>query len=88
MIINNDNDNSNKKEIKRLYKSDTDKILCGVCGGIAEYLNIDSTIVRLIWVLISLHGGMGILLYIIACFIIPEKPKNDGSENTKSDIQN
>jgi phage shock protein PspC (stress-responsive transcriptional regulator) len=56
MIINNDNDNSNKKEIKRLYKSDTDKILCGVCGGIAEYLNIDSTIVRLIWIVISLHG--------------------------------
>jgi len=84
MIINNKED-TNKKEIKRLYKSDTDKILCGVCGGIAEYLNIDSTIVRLMWVIISLHGGMGILLYIIACFIIPKKPKmivGSGGSNT------
>jgi phage shock protein C len=85
----NNNDNTNKKEIKRLYKSDTDKILCGVCGGIAEYLNIDSTIVRLIWVLISLHGGMGILLYIISCFIIPEKPNDEDSEDEKnSSIKN
>ena len=88
MIINNDNDNINKKGIRRLYKSDTDKILCGVCGGIAEYLNIDSTIVRLIWVIISLHGGMGVLLYIIACFVIPENPKNRSSGDTKSNMQN
>ncbi|MBE7092564.1 MAG: PspC domain-containing protein [Clostridiales bacterium] len=58
---------------KRLYKSNTDKKLCGVCGGLAEYLNIDSTIVRLILVLAVLFAGCGILAYIIAALVIPEK---------------
>ena len=83
MITNNDNDNINKKEIRRLYKSDADKILCGVCGGIAEYLNIDPVIVRLLWAIIALYWGAGLLLYIIACFIIPKKPENESSENTE-----
>ena len=67
---------------KRLYKSDTDKVLCGVCGGIAEYLNIDPVIVRLLWAIIALYWGAGLLLYIIACFIIPKNPENESSENT------
>lgn len=62
---------------KRLYKSEKDKVLCGVCGGIGEYLNIDPVIVRLIWVLVSLYWGAGILLYIIACFIIPKNAHNE-----------
>jgi len=60
---------------KKLYKSDTDKKIAGVCGGIAEYFNIDSTIVRLIWALVSLAYGTGIIAYIICAFIIPDKPK-------------
>ncbi|HKM22494.1 MAG TPA: PspC domain-containing protein [Lachnospiraceae bacterium] len=60
-------------EIKRLYKSRTDRMICGVCGGLAEYLNMDPTIVRIIMVLIGLSGG-GILAYLIAAIIIPEKP--------------
>lgn len=47
-------------------------MLCGVCGGIAEYFNIDPTLVRLVWVLITLMGGAGILAYIIAAIIIPD----------------
>lgn len=59
---------------KGLYKS-RNKILCGVCGGIAEYFNIDPTIVRLLTVLLSFIGiGCGILLYIIAAIIMPEEP--------------
>lgn len=58
---------------KKLYKSSTDKKLAGVCGGIAEYFNIDSTLVRLGWVLFSLLGGSGLLAYIIAAIIIPER---------------
>jgi len=46
----------------------------GVCGGIAEYFNIDPTIVRLGWVIFSLAGGSGVLAYIIALIIIPENP--------------
>ena len=59
---------------KKLYKSSTDKKLAGVCGGIAEYFDIDATLVRLGWVIFSLLGGSGLLAYIIAAIIIPEQP--------------
>lgn len=58
---------------KRLYKSN-DKMLCGVCGGIAEYFNLDPTLVRLGLVIFSLAGGSGVLAYIIAAIIIPDGP--------------
>ena len=61
-------------EGKKLYKSNTDKKIAGVCGGIAEYFNIDSTLVRLGWVLFSLLGGSGLLAYIIAAIIMPDRP--------------
>ena len=60
-------------EGKKLYKSSTDKKIAGVCGGIAEYFNIDSTLVRLGWVLFSLLGGSGLLAYLICAIIIPSK---------------
>ena len=59
---------------KKLYKSNQNKMIDGVCGGIAEYFGIDPTVVRLIWALFSLMGGSGILAYIIAAIIIPRKP--------------
>ena len=61
---------------KRLYKSSTDKMLCGVCGGIAEYFSIDPTLVRLGLVVFSLAGGSGVLAYIIAAIIVPEGPQS------------
>ncbi|MBZ2174627.1 PspC domain-containing protein [Schnuerera sp. xch1] len=60
---------------KKLYKSSRDKKLAGVCGGIAGYLNIDSTVIRLIWVIISLAYGTGIIAYIICALIMPDKPE-------------
>ncbi len=60
-------------EIKRLYKSRNDRVICGVCGGFAEYLHMDPTIVRLIMVLIALTGG-GIIAYLIAAIVMPEHP--------------
>ena len=57
--------------MKRLRKS-YDKKLCGVCGGIAEYFNIDPTIVRLAWLLLVLCAGTGIWAYIIAAIVMPE----------------
>lgn len=57
-------------EMKKLYRSSRNKMICGVCGGIAEYINIDPTIVRLLWVLIA-FSGVGILAYIIAAIIMP-----------------
>ena len=59
---------------KKLYKSESNKMICGVCGGIAEYFNIDPTLVRLGWVALSLMGGFGILPYILAAIIIPSDP--------------
>lgn len=56
----------------KLVKSRTNKMLTGVCGGIGEVLGIDPTIIRLIWAALSLAGGTGIILYIIAAVIIPE----------------
>ncbi len=58
--------------MKKLCKSQVDRKLCGVCGGIAEYFNIDPTLVRLLWILFSLAGGAGLLAYIIAAVIMPE----------------
>ena len=58
---------------KKLYKSDTDKKLCGVCGGIAEYFDIDSTLIRLAWVLLTLFVGCGIIAYIITAIVMPKK---------------
>lgn len=58
---------------KRLYRSSTNYMLCGVCGGIAEYFNIDPTLVRLAWVILSVAGwGTGVIAYIIAAIIIPK----------------
>ena len=58
--------------MKKLTKSEN-RVICGVCGGIGEYLNIDPTIIRLIWVFLTLLGGCGLLAYIIATIIIPER---------------
>lgn len=59
-------------ENKRLYRSSTNYMICGVCGGIGEYFNIDPTLVRLAWVIFSFMGGSGILAYIITSIIIPK----------------
>ena len=58
---------------KRLYRIEDGKMLAGVCGGIAEYFNIDPTLVRLGWVLVSCFAGAGIVAYIAGAIIMPEK---------------
>jgi phage shock protein PspC (stress-responsive transcriptional regulator) len=58
---------------KRLYLSDTDKKLGGVCGGIGEYFGIDPTIVRLLTVLITLFTGIGLIAYIVAWAVMPHR---------------
>ena len=58
---------------KRLYRVEDGKMLCGVCGGIAEYFNVDPTLIRLGFALFCLAGGSGILAYIIAAMIMPTK---------------
>jgi phage shock protein C len=59
--------------MKKLYKSQHDKKICGVCGGVAEYFGIDSTIVRLALILFCCLGGSGVLAYIIAALVMPNE---------------
>lgn len=60
--------------MKRLYKSNTDRKICGVCGGIAEYLNVDATVIRVITLAGCLMAGAGILAYLGAALLMPENP--------------
>ena len=59
---------------ERLYRSRTDRMLFGVAGGMADWLDLDPSLVRLVWALLVLAGGIGFLLYIIAAIVIPEEP--------------
>ena len=61
---------------KRLYRSNRNKILCGVCGGIAEYAGMDPTLIRLIFVLLCFAVGGGLLIYLIAAIIMPKIRKS------------
>ena len=65
----------------KLYRSTDQKMLAGVCGGLAEYFNIDVTLVRLIWAIVSIPSfGVGLLIYIIAAIIVPQRPYNQKQE--------
>lgn len=57
---------------KKLYRSNSNRMICGVCGGIGEYFNIDATLIRLVWALFACTGG-GLLAYIIAAIIVPDE---------------
>lgn len=59
--------------MKKLYRSNTNKMLAGVCGGIGEYFNVDPTLVRLGFVALSFLAGGGLLVYILATIIIPKE---------------
>lgn len=77
-------------EVKKLYRSTTDKRIAGICGGVAEYFGIDSTLVRLLVALFVLLAGTGVLAYILAWLIIPERPdyNNFGNFNNYNDFNN
>lgn len=60
--------------MKRLYKVNEGKMIDGVCAGIAEYLNLDPTVVRVLWAVISCFGGLGVVAYIVCALIMPRKP--------------
>ena len=68
-------------QAKRLYRSKEDRMIAGVCGGIAEYFSIDPVWVRLIMVLLVFIDGIGILAYIIAWIIVPENPSQKQVKN-------
>ncbi|MCI9426879.1 MAG: PspC domain-containing protein [Eubacterium sp.] len=59
---------------KKLYKSRENRVICGVCGGIGEYFNIDPTVIRLLCLLLICGWGSGLLFYIVAAVIMPDRP--------------
>lgn len=59
---------------KKLYRSIYDRKVCGVCGGLADYLGLDVTIIRLVWAILTVIGwGTGLLVYLVAALVIPEE---------------
>ena len=62
---------------KRLYKSPDNRMIEGICGGIGEYLDVDPTLVRIFWLIFTFAGGAGLIAYIIASFVVPERPIED-----------
>lgn len=60
--------------MKKLYRSNTNRKLCGVCGGLAEHFDIDPTIIRLIFIFLTLFGGGGLLIYLICALVVPKSP--------------
>ena len=78
------------EHVKRIYRSQTDRVLAGVCGGLAEYFKVDPALVRIIWILITLFGGSGILAYIVALFILPQEYEVKGTapETAEENSQN
>ena len=67
--------NYDHDSVKRLYRSRDDSMIAGVCGGIAKYLNLDSTLIRVIWVVFCLFYLVGVIIYIILYLMIPLEPQ-------------
>ncbi len=76
--------------MRKLYKSNKDKVFDGVCGGIGEYFKIDPVIIRLLWVVLVIFGGTGVLAYLVAMVIVPKDPEFvtvEGKTNVKVELQ-
>ena len=65
---------------RKLMRLRTDRKIAGVCAGFAEYFDLDVTIVRVVWLLVAIFGGGGIIAYIIAWIVVPEEPEFDSAQ--------
>ncbi len=65
---------------KKLTRSRQDRKIAGVCGGVAEYMELDSTLVRLLWVMLAIFGGWGLIGYVIAWILMPNPPEPKPAE--------
>jgi len=61
-------------QTRKLYRSSTDRKLAGVCGGLAQYLNVDATLIRVLFIVLTVLGGAGILIYVAMWVIVPREP--------------
>jgi phage shock protein C len=67
-------------ETKKLTRSRSDRMICGVCGGLADYLNVDPVIVRLAFVFLAMADGVGLLAYVALCVIMPETAADEATD--------
>jgi phage shock protein PspC (stress-responsive transcriptional regulator) len=74
------------ENVKRLHRSRTDRMVFGVCGGLADYFNVDSTLVRVIFVLFAIMPGAGLLAYIILALVVPLEAAN-GADTRPLDLK-
>jgi phage shock protein C len=74
---------SEKEPIRKLYKSRNDKVIDGVCGGLAEYLGMDSTLIRILWLLSILFHGLGLIAYVLAMILVPVNPEHQNPKDKK-----
>jgi phage shock protein C len=68
-------DRSAMAQTRRLYRSRSDRKLAGVCGGLAQYSNIDPTLIRVLFVVLALLGGPGLVIYLLMWILVPEEPQ-------------
>lgn len=82
-------ENSTQAEYRKLYRSEKDKVIAGVAGGLGEYFNMDPTIVRVLFVILTIFGGSGIIIYIVLWLVMPTESSNSAltSESVKSNIE-
>ncbi len=66
---------------KKAFRSKTDCKVAGVCGGLAEYFNLDSTLLRIVMILLAFYGGVGVILYLLAWFLIPPNPEEESTDS-------
>jgi phage shock protein C len=59
---------------RKLYRSKTDRKLAGICGGLAQYFNIDATLIRVLFIVLAVLGGSGLILYVAMWIIVPKEP--------------
>jgi phage shock protein C len=63
------------EEPRKLYRSQTQRMIAGVCGGLAEYFNIDATLIRILFLLFAVFGGSGLVIYVVMWLIVPDASK-------------
>ncbi len=78
--------NEQNTPYKRLYRSRNEKLVGGVCGGLAEYFGIDPTWVRLIFIFFALLGGFALILYLIMWVVVPLRPAQDDSSHNSGNM--
>lgn len=65
-------------QTRKLYRSRTNRTIAGVCGGLAQYFNADTTLIRVLFVALALLGGPGLVIYVVMWILVPEEPLGDG----------